>query len=302
MKKNILAPIALFTYNRLDFLKITINSLKKNLLANNSEIYIFSDYWKNIYQKKNVLEVRNYINSISGFKKIYLFFRKKNFGLAKNIITGVTYVIKKRGKIIVVEDDLKLNKYFLTYINDGLNIYKNESKVASIHAYNYTLNNLKKIPETFFLKGADCWGWGTWGRAWKKFEVNAKILSNQIKTRGLEKEFNYNGAYNYLGLLENQIKKKNQSWAIRWHASVFLNEMLTLYPNKSLVQNIGSCKGTNSYLDLLNIGKNITDPRNYKTIKKQEIKESLFARKQIEIFFKSKKFYRIKEFFKSLFI
>jgi hypothetical protein len=300
--KKKLAPLALFTYNRLESLKITISYLKKNLLANNSEIYIFSDHWKDISQKKKVLQVRNYINSISGFKKKHIFFRKKNFGLERNIITGITYVVKKKKKIIVIEDDLKLNKFFLTYVNDGLEIYKNALNVASIHGYNYPLNNIKKIPETFFLRGADCWGWGTWERAWKKFEINGRKLLDQIRNKKLESEFNYNGAYNYLKLLENQTKKINQSWAIRWYASAFLNEMLTLYPKRSFVQNIGSSEGTNSYLDLLDIGKEIKKSNHYKIIKKQNPIESSIARKEIEFFLKSKKIYKIKEFLKNLFI
>jgi hypothetical protein len=47
-------------------------------------------------------------------------------------------------------------------------------------------------------------------------------------------------------MLRNQIVGKNDSWAIRWYASAFINDKLTLYPGKSLLANSGNdLSGTN---------------------------------------------------------
>ena len=123
MKKNKidnieLAPIALFVYNRIDHLKKTIKSLKKNKLSIKSDLIIFSDYAKNNENIKNILEVRKYIKKLKGFKKIKIYERDKNFGLSKNIISGVSIVLKKYKNIIVIEDDLILDKFFLDFMND----------------------------------------------------------------------------------------------------------------------------------------------------------------------------------------
>ncbi len=295
-----LAPIALFVYNRLSNLKNTVNSLKENECSTSSELYIFSDSWKSQLDKYNVLAVRKYIKSIKGFKKIHIFYRKKNFGLSKNIITGVSFILKKYNSIIVIEDDLKLGKFFLRFINDGLKIYKNVNNVASIHGYFYPVPNNSKLKNTFFIKGADCWGWGTWRRAWNKFNINGQELLNIIKSRKLKYEFNFNNSYNYYKMLEDQIYKKNDSWAIRWYASAFTNEMYTLYPKQSLVQNIGVDKGINSKYDLLDLKQQLLN-NNKICIKKQIVKESLLARKAIELFFKKKRFFRFKENIKKIF-
>lgn len=122
--KTNLAPIVLFVYKRLDHLRKTIKALQNNELANESELFIYSDAGNNINSQNKVNEVRNYIQDIEGFKKVTIFQRKKNLGLANSIIKGVTDVINDFGKVIVLEDDLVTSKYFLRYMNDALNIYK----------------------------------------------------------------------------------------------------------------------------------------------------------------------------------
>jgi hypothetical protein len=299
MKKEPLAPIALFVYKRINFLKILIDSLKKNTLSKKSVVFIFSDGWKNKYDKEKVLNVRKYIANISGFKKVFIILRSKNFGLSKNIINGINFVLKKNKKIIVLEDDLKLSRYFLKYINDGLKIYKNEKKVASIHGWSFPINYKKNVNDYFFIRGADCWGWGTWRRAWKKFDSNGKKLLKKVISNNLIKEFNFNGSFNYLKMLEDQVNKKNNSWAIRWYASAFLENMQTLYPKVSLVKNIGTQNGTHSNFDYLNLSKSINKAK-YKLILKKKIEEDQVAKLQIINFMSKNYLFRIVQFIKKI--
>ncbi|WP_223155714.1 glycosyltransferase, partial [Campylobacter concisus] len=231
-----LAPIVLFVYNRLDHTKQTLEALLANELANQSEIFIYSDAAKSRNDEIKVAEVREYIKKVSGFKKVTIIQRERNFGLASNIIDGVTKIVNEYGKIIVLEDDLITSPYFLSFMNKGLELYKGEPRVASIHGYVYPIDGL---PETFFIKGADCWGWATWSDKWSIFEPNGQKLLDEIRKLKLEKEIDFNGSYGFVKMLKSQIVGKNNSWAIRWYASTFLNGMLTLYPGKSYVQNIG---------------------------------------------------------------
>ena len=294
------APIAIFTFKRLHYLKILISSLKSNALSKHSVIFIFSDGWKNDFEKKHVLNVRKYIAKISGFKKVFVILRPYNFGLSKNIIDGISYVLKKNKKIIVLEEDLELSKYFLNFINEGLKIYENKKKVASINGWFFPVDYNKNIPQNFFIRGADCWGWGTWKRAWIKFNPNGKKLFNQIKKRNLSTLFNFNNSFNYMKMLQDQINQKNQSWAIRWYASIFLIKMYTLYPKNPLVRNIGTKNGVNSRFDFLNLGHKFKNTR-YAPVYFKKIEEDIIARKQIELFFKKNFIYRIKEYFKNIF-
>jgi hypothetical protein len=118
-----------------------------------------------------------------------------------------------------------------------LTVYQSEPDVISIHGYVYPVK--EKLPETFFLKGADCWGWGTWKRGWDLFERDGEKLLDQLTRRNLIHRFDFDGAYRYSSMLKKQIAGKVDSWAVRWNASAFLNDKVTLYPGQSLVRNIG---------------------------------------------------------------
>lgn len=206
-------------------------------MADASEFFVFSDGPKSDTDKEKVLEVREYIKTISGFKRVNLVEREQRLGLANSIINGVTEIINKYGRIIVLEDDMVSSPYFLKFMNEALEFYKDEEKVISIHGYIYPVN--AQLPETFFLRGADCWGWATWKRGWDLFEPNGRKLLHEIWKRKLQKRFDINGAYPYTKMLEKQIRGKNDSWATRWYASAFLKNKLTLYPGRTLIFNIG---------------------------------------------------------------
>lgn len=250
--ENFPAPIALFTYNRLWHTQQTINTLQINELASESDLYIFSDgpqIGKNCIDE--VQRVRDYIHTVEGFRTVTIVERETNYGLAQSIISGVTELVNIFGRIIVLEDDLVTSPHFLRYMNDALNLYEGEERVISIHGYTYPVKS--KLPDTFFLKGADCWGWATWKRGWSLFEPDGRKLLKELNAHNLHKRFDFNGAYDYTRMLREQITGQNDSWAVRWYASALINDRLTLYPGRSLVQNIGTdesgthCLETNVY-------------------------------------------------------
>jgi len=233
-----LAPIAYFTYNRPEHTKISLEALKKNELSEKSEILIFSDGAKNNdLDKKKVNEVRNIIKNFKGFKKKKIIFKKKKYGLYKNFVEGITEVCEIYKKVIVVEDDNKASKYFLNFINDGLNLYEKDNLVCSINGWFYPKKN--HLQETFFLLGGNTWGWGTWKRAWNEFNPDTNYLLNEIKKKKLIKKFNLNNSFDYYKMLQKRHDNMNDSHTIIWKASTFLNEMYSLYPAKSLINNIG---------------------------------------------------------------
>lgn len=233
-----IAPVVLFVYNRPDHTRRTVDALKQNVLSAESQLIVFADAPKSEAHEEKVREVRQYLRQIVGFKSVKIFERDNNFGLARSIIDGVTTIVNQYDKIIVLEDDMVTSPYFLSYMNEALDRFANEELVVSIHGYVYPVDQI--LPEAFFLPGADCWGWATWSRGWSCFNSDGQYLLDELKRRGLINAFNYNGAYPFSNMLERQIKGKNDSWAVRWYASAFLAGKLTLYPGRSLVNNIGN--------------------------------------------------------------
>lgn len=238
------SPILLFTYNRLNHTRRCIEALQKNTLSAESDLYIYSDAAKEVSQQQAVNEVRQYLHTLQGFKSITLIERKENWGLARNIIDGVTTQVNRYGKVIVLEDDLIVAPYFLQFMNDALETYKDEPKVGHIQACDFTQDT--SLPDTFLIKWTGSWGWATWERAWKHFNPNGKALLEELEQRKLTYTFDFNGKYGFTRMLRRQIEGKNNSWAIRWNASLFLKDILSLNVGRSLVQNEGfDGSGTN---------------------------------------------------------
>jgi len=240
-----LSPIALFTYNRPYHTRQSVEALQQNKLSSQSDLFVFSDGPKDEVSGSRVQEVRNYLKNINHFKSVSIIERESNTGLAANIQGGVQQILSMFGKVIVLEDDLLTSPFFLDFMNEGLRIYENDENVISIHGY--LLPVKAKLPDTFFLRCADCWGWATWKRGWDLFQPDGNLLLKRLIESKQTKQFDFDGSYPFTQMLMDQIAGKTNSWAIRWYASGFLANKYTLYPGKSLLSNIGGDgSGTNN--------------------------------------------------------
>ena len=279
------APIALFVYNRPEHTRRTIKFLQQNLLAEESRLYIFSDAAKNSNNQSLVAEVREIIHSVEGFKHVELIERKSNLGLANSIIDGVSRLVKDYGKVIVFEDDLISSMYTLQYFNDALIRYQDEEKVMHIGAYMYPLKE-ENLPETFFYRAATSWGWATWDRAWKNFEPDIDLIISRFDQEKKHR-FTIDGTMNFWKQIQEFKSGKNNSWAIRWYASIFLKGGLTLNPSKSLINNIGH-DGTGIHSGMNDIYHVIINPQPIQSFP-EKIEENQLVYHSIKNFLKNRK-------------
>jgi len=280
-----LAPVVLFVYNRPWHVQQTVAALRRNELAEKSELFVFSDGSKDSSQYENVRQVRDFVKGIDGFRKVTIIERPKSLGLASSLISGITETIDQHGRAIVLEDDIITSPFFLTYMNEALTLYSDELKVMSVTGYLFPVQ--VRLPETFFIySGTSTWGWGTWKRAWANFNPSSSELLEQIMNRKESiSQFNLDGTYPYLKMLSDNAAGKNDSWGVRWYASVFLQGGYGLWPGRSLVENIGfdstgrHCGKT----DLFHVSQ-LTDNIKVNKIPVEECKE---AREAISDFFRS---------------
>lgn len=233
-----LAPIALFVYNRPFHTQRLIESLLQNPLASESELYIYSDAPKRPEAGPQVREVRDLIKSISGFKSVYIVEREHNFGLARSVIDGVSSILSRHGRIIVLEDDLIVAPGFLGYMNDALEKYADDSRIWQVSGYFFPVL-IDAQEDAIFLPLTTSWGWGTWLRAWKWFDIDAMAYNELKAMPSKRKAFDLQGAYPYFSMLERQLRGEIDSWAVRWWLTVFIQHGLVVYPCQSLVENAG---------------------------------------------------------------
>lgn len=234
-----LAPIVLFVYNRPWHTRMTLEALSKSQLADQSTLYVYSDGPKQNDTANNVKidQVRKVLHERKWCKEVHIIEAPKNIGVATSIIDGVTTVVNRHGKAIILEDDLMASTGFLQYMNDALNLYEDQEQVMHIAASILPLK--ESLPDTFFFNVCSCHGWATWKRAWDNLQTNPQALLDEIKSTNQLEKFNIEGAENFANQLERNISGQLNTWAIKWYSSVFLKKGLCLHPKKSLVKNIG---------------------------------------------------------------
>lgn len=249
--RNTLAPIILFVFNRLEHTKKTLQALKNNILAKESNLIIYSDAAKKKDDQKKVYQVRQYLKSLSGFKRIKIIERKKNYGLAKSIKHGITEVIYKYKKAIILEDDILTSKFFLNFMNDSLNFYKNNKRIWHINGWNYP-NFAHNKKDVYTDRMMNCWGWATWKDRWDMITYD---IDNIINSFDKKKIFRFNLNQNedfYSHLIANK-ENKIKTWAIFWQASIFLKNGLCIRPSVSYTNNIGmDNSGTHCSNEIIN--------------------------------------------------
>jgi glycosyltransferase involved in cell wall biosynthesis len=278
------APIVLFCYNRPLHLSRTIESLKENILSNQSQIYIFSDGSKNKDDVACVSEVRRYLDNLTGFREIILIKNESNKGLAANIKDGLDYVFNYHDRAIIIEDDLEFSPVFLKFMNECLEIYKEDRKVMHISGYMFPVET-SGLSELLFLKPTTCWGWATWKRAWINYKKDPDFFVSKFSPEMIN-DFNLNGSYNYWNQILLNKEGKLNTWAIFWYASVYLANGLSLHPKVSLVKNRGA-DGSGSNFGKSNFFEVNCIENNQIKVTKEITLESKIARERVELFFKS---------------
>lgn len=230
-------PLTIFGFKRPDHLRKVLES---TLVMNEFcevQPHIFIDGPRNPEEMELVSETRKIAEQYALETGGIVSSAAANNGLSQSIIRGVNSIFEKHDSIIVLEDDLVGAKFFLEYSLSGLRTYSHEKRVSSIHGYLPNIDSPGN--QSFFRRGADCWGWSTWKDRWQSVEWNSQVLLDELRTRKLVRKLNLNGAYCYSCMLQRQASGSIDSWAIRWHVSMFLQNRLALYPSHSLIENIG---------------------------------------------------------------
>lgn len=233
------SPIIIFAFNRVDTLRNTVSSLLNNEEAKESELFVYVDGPRKQKpgEAEKVKTVQEFVKTINGFKNVTYSFSEENKGLGTSIIAGVTEVINRYGRAIVLEDDLVSSSNFLAFMNDGLNRYENEQKVFSICGY----TNKVKVPkgydhDAYFCTRSSSWGWGTWADRWNTVDWELKDWSRYKK---MGRAFNRWGGSDCFRMLRSVKECGATSWAIRFGFFQFLQDKLSLFPIVSKVRNDG---------------------------------------------------------------
>lgn len=240
------APIIIFAYNRADKLKRLLQTLECNNSTEKMDLYIFIDVpekktRRDICYNVEVQQfVKKYKKESRRFKRISVSVAESHKGLAESIISGVSLIIQKYGKVIVLEDDLEVSNDFLDYMQRGLCYYKNDKRVWAVGGYCPQMNILDNYKKDVFLAPrAESWGWGTWIDRWNRTDWQVTSYKNFKRDILGRMIFNF-GGNDLTDMLKHQMEDKQfDSWAIRWCYQEFLERKYSIYPKESRVIHCG---------------------------------------------------------------
>jgi hypothetical protein len=274
-----LAPIALFTFKRPHHTQRTLEGLATNPDFMNSPLFVFCDGARNAGEADATRESRRVVTNFQHPRKTVVE-APTNLGLANSIISGVTRLCNEFGRVIVVEDDLVVSPAFLNYMNTALDKYASDERVLQVTAHMWPVKVACKS-DAFFMPITNSLGWGTWKRAWDKFDRDAALWPSIAKDPARLRQFDLGGRFPFSEMLKKQLRGATDSWAIRWYLTVFACNGLVLYPAKSLLVNIGfDDAGTHSSsVDQQRYGSEFSDAmvRSYPEVIPDDIATELVA-------------------------
>lgn len=234
-----LAPIVLFAFIRLDTLQKTVQALKSNRLSEKSDLFVFIDGPKNEEQKKKQAPLIKYVSDITGFRTINVKHANKNIGLDPSVISGVTDIIDKYGKVIVVEDDIVTTPNFLEFMNQALNSYENNMQVMSISGFGLKVNKPIDYDADVYLFGrSTSWGWATWKNRWETVDWEIKDWEEFKSNRNEIRQFKQRGGSDMFSMLKSCMEGGGM-WDIRFCYNMFRQNRYSVVPFLSKVENIG---------------------------------------------------------------
>lgn len=240
------APVVVFGYKRADMIENLFQSLERNKNVEKMDLFIFLDIPekkapRDIPLSEEVIAYVNTYKTISKFKNVEIRIAKQHKGLADSVISGVTEIINKYGKVIVLEDDLEVSHDFLDYMQRGLDFYENDKKIWAVAAHSPDLKSLKSYSHDVFLTmWVESLGWGTWKNRWNCTDWGASTFS------GFQKDYMGRFLFNlwckeaYKRLEKQMLEKNYDSWAVRWAYQQFRCRKYSVFPKESRVIHCGN--------------------------------------------------------------
>lgn len=241
MTDRVMVPVLIVTYDRIEHLKRTITSLRSNIYAEQTDLFVASDYQRTESEADKVAAVRTYLKSVDGFKSVTVFERETNFGVVENSNSALRFIFERYDRFIIMNDDLVTAPGFLKFTNEALDKYGNNEMIFSVTGYCPPIRIPSTYPyDAFFLARMSAWGCAMTKERYDSVrEISRKEYDDFVANKHLSRAFVNGGGDDLLPMLKKVACGSLEAWDVRCMYTQFMKNQYTIYPTQSLILNIG---------------------------------------------------------------
>lgn len=235
----LVTPVLFLIFNRPDTTQRVFNAIKK---AKPKQLFIAADGPReNVKgEKERCEQARKIIEQLDWDCEVKTLSRDKNLGCKIAVSSAIDWFFGNVEEGIILEDDCLPSQSFFWFCQEMLKYYKNDNSIMHITGSNSQFG--KKIGDAsyFFSKYGDIWGWATWRRVWKYYDVEMKKFPKFKKDNQMINIFRYKKMQNYYSyIFEKVYNGKINTWDYQWSFARLIDYGISIQPNVNLIQNIG---------------------------------------------------------------
>lgn len=232
-------PVAFVIFNRPSTTRRVFEEIAK---AQPRKLLVVADGPRENRAGESVLcaDTRSIIEKVDWDCEVLTNYSDKNLGCKRRVSSGISWVFEEVEEAIILEDDCVPHPSFFQYCEKLLDIYRDDERVMSISGDNFQFGRKRDNYSIYFSRYMHVWGWASWRRAWKHYDVDLKIWP-EIKQYGrLHDLFRSAAEINYWSRILDSVKAgKIDTWDYQWTFAHWVNGGLCVLPNVNLISNIG---------------------------------------------------------------
>jgi len=232
-------PVLFLIFNRPDTTQKVFDAIKK---AKTKQLFVAADGPRENKEgeKEKCEQARKIIEQVDWDCKVKTLFRDKNLGCKVAVSSAIDWFFKNVKEGIILEDDCLPSQSFFWFCRELLEHYRDDTRIMIISGDNFQFDRKGGEDSYYFSKYPHIWGWATWRRAWKHYDVNMKNFEEFKKEAQINNVFNIKQQQKYwTKIFQIVYEGKIDTWDYQWAYSCFINNGLCIMPNVNLVSNIG---------------------------------------------------------------
>jgi hypothetical protein len=228
--------VAFIIFNRPEYTRAVFAEIRK---ARPKKLFIIADGPRTPAETFLCEQTRAIVENIDWSCEIHKNYAGRNLGLKERISSGLNWFFENVEQGIILEDDCLPHQSFFRFANEMLERYKNDERIMMISGDNF-LPDFNIAESYLFSKYFSIWGWATWRRAWKKYDVTIKEWGVPENKKKLKKIYTQKYMINHVSKLFDEIYSgKLVTWDVQWLYACLMNDGLSIVPRVNLISNIG---------------------------------------------------------------